>query len=307
MSEIFNISLIAAGIRMSTPLIFAAFGGMYSERGGTWNLALEGLMLFGAFSAAAVAYATQNLFLGVLAGIAAGMIASMLHAAVTLFFRGDQIISGIAINILALGIPALISESIWQTSSSTPAVGKSIATVQIPLIHDFPVLGVLISGYSILVYLAFLIAILTTFVFSSTRFGLRLSASGEHPQACEASGINVQFYRFKGILISGILAGLGGVYLSIGHGTSFIKNMTAGRGFIAVAALILGNWKPRRTLAACLIFGFAEAIQIRFQGEIAIPVEFIHMIPYILVIILLTGIIGKVSPPKAGGKPFFRE
>ncbi len=307
MNEILNIGIFAATIRMAAPLIFASFGGMYSERSGTWNIALEGIMLFGAFTAGAVAYSTNNLFLGLAAGISAGIFISLIHAVVTIYFQGNQIISGIAINIIGYGFPSTISSALWDTPSSTPPLERSLPDLNIPVVKDIPLIGDIISGHSILVYAAALIVIITIFVFSKTRFGLRLTACGEHPGACEASGISVYKYRILGILISGALAGLGGAYLSIGHGTQFIRNMTAGRGYIALAALIFGNWKPGRTLAACLLFGFAEALQIRLQGELPIPPVFIQMLPYLLTIFLVTGVIGKVKPPKAAGKPFVKN
>ncbi len=232
--------------------------------------------------------------------------ASLIHAIITIIFRADQIISGIGINILALGLPGLLSSTMFGTPSSTPPVVKWFKPVNISWIERIPIAGEIFSGHSILVYFSFIVVVITFVIFRETRFGLRIIASGENPSALEVAGISVVKYRFYGVLLSGILGGAGGAYLSISHGTQFIKNMSAGRGYIALAALILGKWKPVPVFLACLLFGFADALQIRLQGKFGIPVEFIQMIPYILTILILAGFIGKAIPPKASGKPYYR-
>jgi len=302
--ELFDIGILTSTIRLSTPLILCAIGGLYSERGGVVNIALEGLLLFGAFSAAVTAYYTGNPWLGLLAGAVTGIFIAFLHGLVSITFLGDQIVSGMGINILALGIPAVFSGAFFDTPSSTPSIEKILPSLNIPVIEDIPLLGEILSGYTIPVYLSYAAVIITYFVLFYTVFGLRLRAVGENPKAAESLGVNVIRYKYYGVLLSGFLAGIGGAFLSVGHGTQFIKNMSAGRGYIALAALIFGKWHPFKTLLACIIFGFADALQMRLQGIIGIPVQFIQMTPYILTILVIVGFIGKAIPPAASGVPY---
>jgi general nucleoside transport system permease protein len=287
--DIFNYALIASTIRLSTPLILAALGGLYSERGGVINIALEGMMLAGAFTAAAVTVFTYSPWAGLLAAGIAGLLVAALHAVVTINYRADQVVSGAAINILFLGVPALLSGALFESTGATP---------QLPRDQTLP---------NTLVYLAFILAAVTAYVIHRTRFGLRLRAVGENPEAAMAAGVSVTRMRYAGVLISGALAALGGAYLSIGQSSLFTRNMTAGRGFIALAALIFGKWDPVGTLLACLFFGFAEAVAIRMQGTVDIPNQFIQMIPYILTMVVLAGWIGRATPPKALGTPYIKE
>jgi simple sugar transport system permease protein len=266
--DIFNYALIASTIRLSTPLILAALGGLYSERGGVINIALEGMMLAGAFTAAVVTVFTHSPWAGLLAAVIAGLVVAALHAVVTINYRADQVVSGAAINILFLGVPALLSGALFESTGATP---------QLPRDQTMP---------NTLVYLAFILVAVTAYVIYRTRFGLRLRA---------------------GVLISGALAALGGAYLSIGQSSLFTRNMTAGRGFIALAALIFGKWDPVGALLACLFFGFAEAVAIRMQGTVDIPNQFIQMIPYVLTMVVLAGWIGRATPPKALGTPYVKE
>ena len=287
--DIFNYALIASTIRLSTPLILAALGGLYSERGGVINIALEGMMLAGAFTAAAVTVFTHSPWAGLLAAAVAGLVVAALHAVVTINYRADQVVSGAAINILFLGVPALLSGALFESTGATP---------QLPRDQTLP---------NTLVYLAFILVAVTAYVIHRTRFGLRLRAVGENPEAAMAAGVSVTRMRYAGVLISGALAALGGAYLSIGQSSLFTRNMTAGRGFIALAALIFGKWDPVRTLLACLFFGFAEAVAIRMQGTVDIPNQFIQMIPYVLTMVVLAGWIGRATPPKALGTPYVKE
>jgi len=287
--DIFNYALIASTIRLSTPLILAALGGLYSERGGVINIALEGMMLAGAFTAAAVTVFTHSPWVGLLAAVIAGLVVAALHAVVTINYRADQVVSGAAINILFLGVPALLSGALFESTGATP---------QLPRDQTLP---------NTLVYLAFILVAVTAYVIYRTRFGLRLRAVGENPEAAMAAGVSVTRMRYAGVLISGALAALGGAYLSIGQSSLFTRNMTAGRGFIALAALIFGKWNPVGTLLACLFFGFAEAVAIRMQGTVDIPNQFIQMIPYILTMVVLAGWIGRATPPKALGTPYVKE
>jgi ABC-type uncharacterized transport system permease subunit len=287
--DIFNYALIASTIRLSTPLILAALGGLYSERGGVINIALEGMMLAGAFTAAVVTVFTHSPWAGLLAAVIAGLVVAALHAVVTINYRADQVVSGAAINILFLGVPALLSGALFESTGATP---------QLPRDQTLP---------NTLVYLAFILVAVTAYVIYRTRFGLRLRAVGENPEAAMAAGISVTRMRYAGVLISGALAALGGAYLSIGQSSLFTRNMTAGRGFIALAALIFGKWDPVGALLACLFFGFAEAVAIRMQGTVDIPNQFIQMIPYVLTMVVLAGWIGRATPPKALGTPYVKE
>ena len=287
--DIFNYALIASTIRLSTPLILAALGGLYSERGGVINIALEGMMLAGAFTAAAVTVFTHSPWAGLLAAVIAGLVVAALHAVVTINYRADQVVSGAAINILFLGVPALLSGALFESTGATP---------QLPRDQTLP---------NTLVYLAFILVAVTAYVIYRTRFGLRLRAVGENPEAAMAAGVSVTRMRYAGVLISGALAALGGAYLSIGQSSLFTRNMTAGRGFIALAALIFGKWDPVGVLLACLFFGFAEAVAIRMQGTVDIPNQFIQMIPYVLTMVVLAGWIGRATPPKALGTPYVKE
>jgi len=287
--DIFNYALIASTIRLSTPLILAALGGLYSERGGVINIALEGMMLAGAFTAAVVTVFTHSPWAGLLGAVIAGLVVAALHAVVTINYRADQVVSGAAINILFLGVPALLSGALFESTGATP---------QLPRDQTLP---------NTLVYLAFILVAVTAYVIYRTRFGLRLRAVGENPEAAMAAGVSVTRMRYAGVLISGALAALGGAYLSIGQSSLFTRNMTAGRGFIALAALIFGKWDPVGALLACLFFGFAEAVAIRMQGTVDIPNQFIQMIPYVLTMVVLAGWIGRATPPKALGTPYVKE
>ncbi|HEV7682802.1 MAG TPA: ABC transporter permease [Pyrinomonadaceae bacterium] len=295
MSELFNIALIFSTIRLSTPLILAALGGMFSERSGVINIALEGMMLAGAFTAAAVTHATGSPYVGLLAGILAGMLIAALHALACIRYQADQVVTGTAINILMLGMPAFLSGAFFLSSGSTP---------QIPKEHLIPWLPIII---------AFAMVPISWYVLYKTPFGLRLRSVGENPEAADAAGVPVARMRYAGVLLSGVLAGIGGAYLSIGQSSLFTRNMTSGRGFIALAALIFGKWRPVQTLLACLLFGLTEALSIQMQGVVKlpsgddIPVQFIQMVPYVLTIVVLAGFIGSSRPPRALGMPYQKE
>jgi len=295
MAEIFTIALIWSTVRLSTPLILAALGGLFSERSGVINIALEGMMLAGAFTAAAVTYATGSPYVGLVAGMMAGMLIAAIHAVACIQYQADQVVTGTAINILMLGMPAFLSGAFFLSSGSTP---------QIPKEHLVPWLPIII---------AIVMVPLSWYVLYKTPFGLRLRSVGENPEAADAAGVPVARMRYAGVLLSGVLAGLGGAYLSIGQSSLFTRNMTSGRGFIALAALIFGKWRPFQTLLACLLFGFTEAVSIQMQGVVKlpsgedIPVQFIQMVPYILTIIVLAGFIGSSRPPRALGVPYQKE
>jgi simple sugar transport system permease protein len=293
MNQIFTVNLLFSSIRLATPLILAALGGMFSERSGVINIALEGLMLAGAFTAASITYYAGSPWVGLFAAILAGAAIAMLHAVACIRFKADQVVSGTAINILLTGIPALLSGAFFLSSGSTP---------QIPEGHLIPYTPVVV---------AFALVPITWYVLNRTPFGLRLRAVGENPEAADAAGVSVPLMRYTGVLLSGALAGIGGAYLSIGQSSLFTRNMTSGRGFIALAALIFGKWRPVQTMLACLLFGFTEAIAIQLQGVHfggeEIPNQFIQIIPYVLTIVVLAGFIGQSRAPRALGIPYQKE
>ena len=305
---IFNFTLIASTIRLSTPLILAALGGLYSERGGVINIALEGIMLAGAFTAASVTVFSHNPWIGVLAAMAAGTLVALIHGLATIKYRADQVVSGTAINILFLGVPALLSGALFDSTGATPQLPRE------QVLPDFTVFAserspLLASVFNQkpLVYLALLAVPATWYLLRKTRFGLRLRAVGENPEAADTAGVSVIKMRFTGVLISGALAALGGAYLSIGQNSLFTRNMTAGRGFIALAALIFGKWDPVGAFLACVLFGFAEAVAIRMQGTVNIPNQFIQLIPYVLTMVVLAGLIRRATPPRSLGVPYVKE
>ena len=299
MNEIFTVALIFSTIRLSTPLIFAALGGLFSERSGVINIALEGLMLAGAFTAAVATYELHNPFLGLLCGMAAGGALALVYAVAVIKFEADQVVAGMAINFLMFGLPALISGAVYDSSGSTPQIDK------IYLLPEF-------GNVSIASIFAFLLVPVCWYVLYKTPFGLRLRATGENPAAADAAGVNVIGLRYFAVVLSGVLAAAGGAYLSTGQSSLFTRNMTAGRGFIALAALILAKWKPVPVLFACLFFGFTDALTIplsnyRLASGETIPVQFVQIIPYVLTIIVLAGFIGLSRAPRALGIPYRKE
>ena len=297
----FLLILLFSTIRGATPLIFAALGGMFSERAGVINIALEGLMLTGAFVAAVVTYEAQNPYLGFAAGMVAGAVVAFIFAVAVIRFEADQVVAGFAISMLMLGLPAVISSRLYDSAGSTQQIAKQF------LLPDF------YNRLSIASILAFAIVPVCWYVLYKTPFGLRIRAAGENPEAADAAGVNVIRLRYIAVIISGVLAAAGGAYLSIGQSSLFTRGMTAGRGYIALAALILAKWKPIPVLFACLFFGFTEALSIQMQGVIKmpsgedIPVQFIQMIPYVLTIIVLAGFIGLSRAPKSLGIPYRKE
>jgi len=321
--EEFQIALqvLDSGVRLSALLLFACLAGLYSERSGVFDIGLEGKMLGAAFAAAVGAAATGSAWFGLLAGISVSVLLALLHGVASITFRGNQIISGVAINFLAAGLTVLIGHAWYGKGGTTPSLSGSarFSDIKLPFadaVADVPVVGQiyaeLISGHNILVYIAFMMVPLTWFILFRTRFGLRLRAVGENPSAVDTAGISVILLRYKAVVICGILCGFGGTYLSIAQSSFFGRDMTAGKGFIALAALIFARWMPVNALWACLLFGLLEAVSIRFQnievpGVGVIPVEFMQATPYILTVVLLAGFVGKAIPPKAGGVPYVKE
>src|SRR2546423_12571259 len=246
-------------------------------------------MLAGAFTAAVVTHYTHSPWIGLAAAVGAGLLVAAVHALLCIRFKAQQVVSGMAINILMFGVPALLSGALFESTGATP---------QIPL-------GELMR-YAPRV-IAFALVPLTWYVLYRTPFGLRLRAVGENPEAADAAGVSVSKIRYAGVLLSGALAAIGGAYLSIGQSSLFTRNMTAGRGYIALAALIFGKWRPVQTMLACLLFGFAEAVATQMQGVVRIPVQFIQIVPYVLTIVVLAGFIGLSRAPRALGTPYQKE
>jgi simple sugar transport system permease protein len=300
MRSILTLSLLFSTIRLATPLVWAAIGGLYSERSGVINIALEGLMLAGAFTAAAMTYYTHSPWVGLGSAVVAAAFFAFILAVVCIRFKANEVVAGTGINILFLGLPAVLSGALFLSSGSTPQIPKDELLPEV-------------ARLSVLSLLALLLVFATQHVLYRTPFGLRLRSVGENPEAADAAGIRVNRLRYTGVILSGVLAGIGGAYLSIGQSSLFTRNMTAGRGFIALAALIFGKWRPVQTMLACLLFGFADALTIQMQGVAKlpsgedVPVQFIQMIPYVVTIVVLAGFIGHSRAPGALGVPYDKE
>ena len=308
-------------LRLATPLLLASLAGLFSERAGIFDIGLEGKMLAAAFFSAALAAVTGSVWLGLLAGIAASLALSLLHGLASITFRGNQLISGVAINFLAAGMTVLIAQSWFKQGGRTPSLfgGGRFTEITLPFAETLgavPVLGPiyrdLISGHSILVYVSLLMVPLTWWVLYRTRFGLRLRAVGEAPEAVDTAGVSVVGLRFAAVMICGVLCGIAGAYMATGLQAGFVKDMTAGRGYIALAALIFAKWRPWYALYSCLLFGFLQAIALRpdliekYLG-FEVQVQLLDALPYILTVVILAGFVGKAIPPRAGGEPYVKE
>ncbi|MDP2738344.1 MAG: ABC transporter permease [Pseudorhodobacter sp.] len=314
------IQVLDSAVRLATPLLLACLAGLFSERSGIFDIGLEGKMLVAAFASGAAAAVTGSVWLGLAAGIGASMLFAGIHGLASITFRGNQLISGVAINFLASGMTVLLGQYWFGLGGRTPALAGAARFEPITLpfaaaLRDVPVLGPiyfeLISGHSILVYVALALVPGTAWLLYRTRFGLRLRAVGENPAAVDTAGISVVGLRFAAVMIAGILCGLAGAYLSTALSAGFGREMTAGKGFIALAALIFAKWRPWYALLACSLFGLLEAIAIRYQnidlGVVMIPVQFTQALPYILTVVILAGFVGKAIPPRAGGQPYVKE
>jgi len=313
MRSILTLSLVFSTIRLATPLVWAAIGGLYSERAGVINIALEGLMLAGAFTAAAVTFYTHSPWAGVGAAMMAGAFFAMVLAVVCIRFKANEVVAGTGINILFLGLPAVLSAALFLSSGSTPQIPREELLPTLSQLLPIAPRWRILTDVSVISLLAMLVVGLTSYVLYRTPFGLRLRSVGENPGAADAAGIRVNRIRYTGVILSGVLAGVAGAYLSIGQSSLFTRNMTAGRGFIALAALIFGKWRPVQTMLACVLFGFADALTIQMQGVVKlpsgedVPVQFIQMIPYLVTIVVLAGFIGQSRAPGALGVPYEKE
>lgn len=314
------LQILDSTVRLATPLLLACLAGLFSERAGIFDIGLEGKMLAAAFFSAAIAAVTSSVWMGLGAGIAASLALSGLHGLASISFRGNQLISGVAINFLAAGLTVLIAQSWFQQGGRTPSLPSEARFGPITLpgaeaLREVPVLGPiyaeLISGHSILVYIAFACVPLTWWILYRTRFGLRLRAVGENPEAVDTAGISVVRLRYAAVLICGLLCGIAGAYLATALQAGFVQDMTAGRGYIALAALIFAKWRPWHALYATLLFGFLQAIALRYQnldlGIITLPSQAMDALPYVLTVVILAGFIGKAVPPRAGGAPYVKE
>ena len=303
--DIINVGLFAAALRMATPIAYASLGGIFSERVGVMNIGLEGMMLLSAFTGVAVTYYTANPWLGVLGAVLVGGLMGLFHAILTVKFAGDQIVSGTGINIFAMGFTAYMSQIIWGSRGASDSV-TGIKAVTIPLLRQVPVLGAILGKHSPLVYIMLAVTVISYIVLFKTPLGLRIRAVGEHPTAAETAGIDVYRVKYLCVTLSGMLAGLGGAFLSLGHLNLFVFGMTGGRGFIAMAAMIFGKWTPFGALGASLLFGFADALQMRLQATGLLPPQIILTIPYLLTVAVLAGVVGRARPP-SDYKPYVKE
>jgi simple sugar transport system permease protein len=315
------LALIASTIRLVTPLILAALAGLFAERSGIVDIGIEGKMLASAFAAAATAAVTGSAWAGLGAGVAASALVALVHGFACVTHRGNQVVSGMALNITMSGLTVVLGYAWFHEGGQTPMLGAGarFAPIQFPgsaTLAGIPVVGLvygeILSGHNLLVYLAALAVPVVAWVVYRTRFGLRLRAVGESPGAVDTAGISVSATRYQALLVSGALCGLSGAYLSIAHHASFIRDMSAGKGYLALAALIFGQWRPLPTVGACLLFAFADAAQTRLQGTPlplvgVVPVQLIQAIPYVLTVALLAGFVGRAVAPRAIGVPYVKE
>jgi ABC-type uncharacterized transport system permease subunit len=315
------VSVLDSTVRLSVALLLACLAGLFSERAGVFDIGLEGKMLAGAFAGASAAAVTGSAWMGVGAAVMAAVFFALVHGFASITNRGNQIVSGVAINFVVAGATILLGQAWFREGGRTPQLSNDarFSPIELPFadaLRDVPMIGQvysdIISGHSVLVYVAFLMVPISWWILFRTRFGLRLRAVGENPAAVDTAGISVTWLRYRAVICCGILTGLAGAYLSLAQSPGFVKDMTAGRGFIALAALIFAKWKPVPAMFACLLFGFLDAFAIRFQGTAfplvgQLPVQLMQALPYILTVILLAGFIGKAIPPKAGGVAYVKE
>jgi simple sugar transport system permease protein len=323
MSELFSILAVVldSAMRLSVPLICACLAGLWSEKAGVVNIGLEGKMLAAAFASAIMAHAAQSAIAGLMAGMGVAILFSLLHGFAAISQRGNQIVSGVAINMLAAGLTIIIGNAWFGQGGRTPPLegDARFADIALPgfdLIARIPFIGPLleevISGHALPAYLAILAVGLSAFVLARTRFGLRIRAVGENPAAVDMAGVSVTRLRYGAMIICGALCGLGGAYLAVAQAAGFLPHMTAGKGFIALAALIFANWRVWPALFACLLFGLLDAAAIRLQGVVLpgigqAPVQLMQALPYLMTVILLAGFIGRATPPKASGIPYVKD
>lgn len=315
------LQILDSTLRLATPLLLACLAGLFSERAGIFDIGLEGKMLMAAMASGAVAAIYGSVWVGLAAGIVASIVLSLIHGLASITFRGNQLISGVALNFLASGITVLIAVNLFGQGGRTPPLtgDARFQSVDLPFteaLREVPVFGTvyaeLISGHTFLVYLALLTVPLTWWVLFRTRFGLRLRAVGENPESVDTAGVSVVRLRYTAVVITGVLCGIAGAYMATALQAGFGREMTAGRGYIALAALIFAKWRPWYALYACLLFGFLQALALRpdvIEGAVGfkVPVPALDALPYVLTVIVLAGFVGRAIPPRAGGQPYVKE
>lgn len=304
LNVILSINTFGAAIRISTPIALAAMGGAFSERAGIINIGLEGMILFGAFAGVLGSFYSGSPWLGVLSAIFLGGLLGYVLALFTIKFKADHIVAGIALNIFSLGTTTWLMQVLWGTRGCSPNV-NGLSEISFPVIKSIPIVGKLFGTHSPLVYLMFILVLAGWILLFKTPLGLRIRIIGEHPEAADTLGIKIQKTQYFCVILSGMLSGLGGAYLSLGHLNSFSMDMSAGRGYIALAANIFGQWNPFGGLLASYLFAYMDAVQMRLQGlNIGIANEIIQMLPYILTIIVLSGAVIRSRPPASLGKHY---
>jgi ABC-type uncharacterized transport system permease subunit len=310
LDAVLSTGLLAATLRFATPLAFAAMGGIFSERSGVVNIGLEGMMLMGAFFGIWATIWSGSWVVGLLFAMLFGGLLATIHAFFSIHLRADQIVSGFAMNFLALGLTGYLFIYIYG-AQGTPTGISRVPDIHLRFLHDVPlvggVLGPVFGQLNLMIWLMFAVLVAGYVVLFKTPAGLRIRAVGEHPKAADTVGISVYRVRYLAVILSGMLAALGGAYLSIGFVGSFGQNMTAGRGFIALAAVIFGKWRPFPALGACLLFGFASGLAQRLQSQADVSVNLISTLPYILVLAALVGVIGRSVAPAAVGRPYAKQ
>ncbi len=300
------IDYIIASFRLSVPLALAALGGLWSERAGVINIGLEGMLLSGAFAGAVGSLAAGRADVGIVCAVIVGGLVGLLHAYLCVTLRVNQLVSGLAINLLAVGLTSFFVRVLFG-EGNTPRL-PDVPIVKIPFLQSIPIVGAILAQQDVIVYALILLIILSTYILYSTGYGLALRAVGDYPKAADASGVNVLLVRYVSVIASGCLAGLGGAYLTLGHVKFFTENISAGKGFIALAALIFGRWNPVATALACLLFGAGDALQLRIQAlNVDIPYQFLSLLPYAIALMALVGLAGQSMPPAALGIPYVKE
>ncbi len=314
------VQILDSTLRLATPLLFACLAGLVSERAGIFDIGLEGKLLIAAFFSAAYAHYSGSAWVGLGVGVLASVVFALVHGVASITFRGNQLISGVAINFLAAGMTVVVAQSWFRQGGRTPSLPSEARFQRLDLpfaeaLRDVPVLGPvysqILSGHSLLVYLGLAMVPAVWYGLYRTRFGLRLRAVGENPAAVDTAGVSVVRLRYMAVIIAGVLCGIGGAYLATSLSAGFVKDMSAGRGFIALAAMIFAKWRPWHALGAVMLFGMLEAIANRFPnvdlGIIVLPGQFMAALPYILTVVILAGFVGRAIPPRAGGAPYVKE
>jgi len=318
LASLVSLALIASAIRVTMPILLTALGAVYAERGGVVNIGLEGIMIMGTFFGAVGDFFFAQAFpslvqavpdlapvAGVLAAILAGIAFALIHALVTVTFRVNQIISGVALNLLAAGLARFLNILLFTQATQSPGV-RGFTPIDIPLLRDLPALGLLVRGISPMIVVGLLLVVISQWVLLRTRFGLRLRAVGEYPLAADTLGISVTRMRYAGVLLSGALAGMAGAYLAIEQAHLYFEGMTQGRGFIALAAMIFGNWWPLGALGASALFGYFDALSLRVV-RLPVPYQFISVLPHVVTILVLAGFVRRAQMPAADGVPYSKE